>query len=112
MATPHAKNDSCGCRNWIVPMSSVIRAGANRQRPIPTVPRVARGGRGYPCSARTTEPQSGNGWGFRCSPPDHSAVFAAQPSTRMCDNCEERAMAEHEDIRQPQVVSKPLPNYL
>jgi len=42
----------------------------------------------------------------------HHQRFAAQPSTRMCDNREERAMAEHEDLRQPQTVSKAVANYL
>ena len=31
---------------------------------------------------------------------------------RMCDYCEERDMVEHEDIRQPETVSEPLPAYL
>jgi hypothetical protein len=30
----------------------------------------------------------------------------------MCDDCEDQLMAEHEDIRQPQTVSKMLANYL
>jgi hypothetical protein len=30
----------------------------------------------------------------------------------MRDNCEERAMADYEDIRQPQMVSKSVANYL
>jgi hypothetical protein len=61
-------------------------------------------------SGETTEPQSGDGWGYRCSPPDH----AADPLLslrRRCDSCEERAMAD-DDIRQPQAVSKDLANYL
>jgi hypothetical protein len=30
----------------------------------------------------------------------------------MCDDCEDSLMAEYEDIRQPQTVSKMLANYL
>jgi len=60
----------------------------------------------------TTEPQSGNGWGFRCLPCDHPAGSLLDSSPHRFEQCEEHAMDEHEDIRQPQAVSKTLANYL
>ena len=66
----------------------------------------------YRVRRATTEPQSGNGWGFQCLPCDHPAGSLLDSSPHRFEQCEEHAMDEHEDIRQPQAVSKTLANYL